>query len=172
MSFRLLNETNPPVWCDALLYLWFHPFKKCFDACEYPIDLDHWLHDRVGSAFDITNREINIILRQASISGCDVEQSLHQINEAAKQGQQDQHADDNGHDDPDRGDRRPAGDIPIIAKGGDIDQHDQRDEEQRRQHHGQDDLPGKLSAMFEIGFVHVLWDFGFHLFFIRTASSG
>jgi len=53
------------------------PSKDCLDARPKPLDLQHRFHDRVGSAFNIAFGFINIILRQAGVGRCDVEQFHH-----------------------------------------------------------------------------------------------
>jgi len=111
---------------------------------------------------------MGVILRHAGIGRRDVEQPLHQIDDPAEQRQKDQHPNHDGRHDPDCGDRRPAADIPAVAEGGDVDEHDQRDDEERRQRDRQDDLPHDLLAMFEIGFANGLREGGFHVIYFST----
>lgn len=108
---------------------------------------------------------MDIVLRQAGIDRRDVEQFLHQINKTNQQGKKDQHPDHDRDDDPDRRDRRPASDIAALIEGRNIDQYDQRDDDERSQHYGQDDLPRELFAVFEIGCVNGFGECGFHVIY-------
>lgn len=147
------------------------PTKKPADAGADLLDEEYRLDDRVCAAFDVACKLMNVILRQPGIRRCDLEQPLHEIDETDERNKKEQTRDQDRDDDPDGGDRRPAGNVAPLIERSDVDDHDQRDDEQRGQRDGQDDLPGQLFAMFEIGFVNGLRKFGFHHAYFNLSSG-
>lgn len=106
---------------------------------------------------------MDVVLRQTGIGRCDAEQPVHQVDQTRQQNEEDQHPDDDGDDDPDGGDRRPARHVTAVAEGGDIDEDDHRNAKHHAQDNGKDDLPGPVPAVFHVGFVYGLREFGVHM---------
>lgn len=149
------------------------PSEERAEAGADLLDQEDRSDDRVRAAPDVARDLMGVILRHAGIGRCDVEQPLHQIDQTRQRDQNEQARGNDGDDDPYRGDRRPARNVAALVEGRDIDQHDQRHDDERGQHDGQDDLPCRLPAMPEIGFVNGLGEFGFHRFYfsIRPPPS-
>jgi len=149
------------------------PSEKRAEAGADPVQEQHGLHCHIRAAFDVARGFVDVILRDAGVRRCDVEQAHHQVHERDQQCQEDKPRNHHGDDDPDRRDRRPATDVTAFVEGGNVDQNDQGDDEERGQRDGEDDLPGEFPAMTFIRFVNRLRDFGFHCFYFSIfAPSG
>ena len=89
---------------------------------------------------DADRDSVNNNLRLTRVGGSNSKQPRQQINHANHQHKKEKSCDKEGNDNPHGGDRGPTSHISVTAEGSDVDQYHQREEQERGQHHRQNDL--------------------------------